>query len=134
MAAKLSAVRKTFYVLVAATALVLLFTSVSDVLRRFLVSSPPALKTILLWNSAHRIEAASFGVGHEAFVRNECPVSDCRIVTNASDYSMESYDAIVVNMHELWLSQLPDFQRRPNQRLIFFTQESPQVKQLNISD
>ena len=84
-------------------------------------------KRILLWNSPHRIEASSFGTGRDAFVANRCAVDACRIVVNANEYPMESYDAIVINMHELWLTHLPRFQRSAHQRLIFFTQESPQV-------
>ena len=84
-------------------------------------------KLILLWNSPHRIEASSFGIGHDAFVVNDCPVDACRIVTDPVEYPMETYEAIIINMHELWLSHLPQFRRRPHHRLIFFTQESPQV-------
>ena len=39
---------------------------------------------------------------------------------------MESFDALVINVHELWRSTnwLPDIRRNPNQRVIYFTRES----------
>lgn len=94
-------------------------------------------KKILLWNSPERIEAAAFGTGHQAFVDAKCPVSDCylmadsKLVTeqiqNENYRLLETFDAVIINVHELWLTTLlPDAYRRPqNQRLIFFTQESP---------
>ena len=41
-------------------------------------------KTILIWNSAHRIETAAFGVGHEPFVKHGCEISDCILFDNAT--------------------------------------------------
>ena len=38
------------------------------------------LKSILLWLSPERIEAAIFGVGHDAFIKNGCKFSDCEII------------------------------------------------------
>ena len=94
-------------------------------------------KKILLWNSPERIEAAAFGTGHQAFVDAKCPVSDCYLMANSKlvveqiqkeDYRLlETFDAVLINVHELWLTTLlPDSYRRPDhQRLVFFTQESP---------
>jgi alpha-1,3-fucosyltransferase len=88
-------------------------------------------KKILLWNSPERIEAAAFGTGHQVFVDAKCPISDCFLtaqINNKSDYLLlETFDAVLINVHELWLSMLlPDTYRRPqHQRLVFFTQETP---------
>lgn len=95
------------------------------------------LKKIYLWNSPHRIESAAFGVGYETFLANECPVTDCVIVANSSTswksivqsrYKfLETFDAVLVSVHELWLSFLPpEYYQRPRyQRFVLLTQESP---------
>ena len=45
-----------------------------------------------------------------------------------SNYQLlETVDALVINIHEFWLTTLPKFQRQPHQRIIYFTQESPQT-------
>ena len=91
-------------------------------------------KKILLWNSPHRREAAAFGTGPQAFIDAKCPVFDCDLVANSSEFwsstnysEIATFDAIVINVHELRLSSLlPQNYRRPErQRLVFFTQESP---------
>ena len=83
-------------------------------------------KTILIWNSANRIETSAFGLGHQPFLQNGCEISECVVFDNKSSIlPLEEYDAIIVHMHELWLTQMPSFNRRAHQRLIFLTQESP---------
>lgn len=98
-----------------------------------------SLKKIYLWNSPHRIEMAAFGKGHDSFIHNKCPVSDCVIVANSSVswkrmtkshfQILETFDAVLFNIHELWMSPLPPnyYRRPPSQRFVFFTQESPQT-------
>ena len=98
-----------------------------------------SLKRILLWNSPHRIEASAFGTGHQAFLDAQCPFTDCLIVANSSHFwkrllesdfqLLEKFDAVLFNVHELWLSSLPppQYRRPPRQRFVFFTQESPQT-------
>ncbi len=96
-----------------------------------------SLKKILLWNSAHRIEVSAFGVGHQPFVDAGCPISNCFIEANSSEFwtlatsndseMLKSFDAVIINIHELWLSFLPDYKRPASQRLIWLTQESPQT-------
>ena len=90
-------------------------------------------KKILLWNSPNRREAAAFGTGHQAFIDAKCPVFDCDLVANSSEFwsstnysEIASFDAIVINVHELWTSSLlpQNYSRPEQQRLIFFTQES----------
>ncbi|XP_057368439.1 alpha-(1,3)-fucosyltransferase C-like [Daphnia carinata] len=83
------------------------------------------LKSILVWNSPERIETAVFGSGHEPFVRHGCDVSQCEIFHNETALPLKDYDAIIMNMHVIWLTELPYFKRRPHQRFIFMTQESP---------
>ena len=86
------------------------------------------MKTILVWNAYYRVEVGVFGYGHEPFVRNQCPVSDCLMTTNRSHVPLDQFDAILFNVPLLFnVSQkFPERgQRRPEQRYIFFTQESP---------
>lgn len=82
-------------------------------------------KSIFIWNSPERIETAVFGTGHEPFVRHGCEVSQCEIFHNESALPLKDYDAIIMNMHVIWLTELPYFKRRQDQRFIFMTQESP---------
>lgn len=82
-------------------------------------------KSILIWNSPDRIETSAFGLGHEPFIRNGCQVSDCVIFDNETALPLKEYDAIVMNMHVIWLTEFPYFKRRQHQRFIFMTQESP---------
>lgn len=103
------------------------------------IHSKRPLKNILLWNSPHRIEAAVFGTGHKAFLNAKCPVSDCKIVANStlfwknmvhSNFKMlAKFDAVLFNIHELWLSSLPpqSYRRPQHQRYVLLTQESPQT-------
>ena len=95
---------------------------------------------------------AAFGTGHDAFIKARCPVSACEIVANSSEFwsrvvasaaaaaaandssqdLLSSFDAILINMHELWLSFMPGeggvkYQRPARQRLVWLTQESPQT-------
>lgn len=92
---------------------------------KFLSDDLNNLKSILIWNSAHRIETSAFGAGHAAFISARCPVSECVIHTNQSTLPLEEYDAIIIHVHGLPVDRMPEFQRKPNQRLIFLTQESP---------
>lgn len=88
-------------------------------------------KTILFWNPPDRMEIESFGLGHDIFIHQNCAYTQCEISSNRSQASLESYDAIVIfNDRLLWPDQmdLPDLNattRRPWQRLVFFTLESP---------
>jgi alpha-1,3-fucosyltransferase len=82
-------------------------------------------KSILIWNSPERIESSAFGFGHEPFVRNGCEVSDCVIYDNETALPLKEYDAFIMNMHVIWLTEFPYFKRRRHQRFIFMTQESP---------
>jgi hypothetical protein len=76
-------------------------------------------KRILIWNSAHRIETAAFGFANDTFKRNQCTVHDCSIhIMDNETLPLESYDAIIIYIHEMWKSTLPNFTRRADQRLI----------------
>ena len=92
---------------------------------------------------------AAFGTGHEAFIKAGCPMSDCEIVANSTAFwssaiaslntssggELASFDAIIINMHELWLSFMPsalkNYRRPARQRLIWLTQESPTTMPIN---
>ena len=93
------------------------------------------VKTILLWNNPERIETSSFGFGWKAFIKNNCPVSACQILTDRNELPFDQYDAVVMNMHVLNLTDLPEqfFNRSSHQRYVFMTQESPQSLHTNIS-
>jgi alpha-1,3-fucosyltransferase len=107
--------------------------SVSDIVSRM---TNGGNKTILIWNSAHRIETAAFGLGHQPFLQHGCQISDCVVYDNATTpelLPLEDYDAIIIHMHELWLTHLPEFKRKAHQRLIFLTQESPTTLPIDIT-
>ena len=100
------------------------------------IGAPRENKTILIWNSAHRIETAAFGFSRDSFIRHGCEVSECIVFDNATSPELlphEDYDAIIIHMHELWLTHLPEFQRKSHQRLIFLTQESPTTLPIDIT-
>jgi alpha-1,3-fucosyltransferase len=83
-------------------------------------------KSILIWNSPERIETAAFGFGHEPFVRSGCEISDCVLFGNGFNLPpLIKYDAILMHMSVLWLTELPNFPRQQHQRFVFLTQESP---------
>lgn len=84
-------------------------------------------KTILIWNSPERIETAAFGVGHLPFIEHGCKIKECIIFDDKSALPLKDYDAIIVHIHELWLTELPDFQKQSHQRFIFLTQETPMI-------
>lgn len=94
-------------------------------------SKDNAIKRILLWNGVQRKEVRAFGVGHKVFTENGCAFTQCEIFAYRWGYPLHHYDAIVVVFNDEFLSlddlMMPQFPngRNPNQRLIFFTQESP---------
>jgi alpha-1,3-fucosyltransferase len=97
----------------------------------------PKRKTILIWNSAHRIETAAFGIGHEPFVQHGCEISDCILFDNATSPDLlpiEDYDAIILHMHELWITGHPIYNRQKYQRLIFLTQEAPTTLAIDVNE
>jgi alpha-1,3-fucosyltransferase len=88
-------------------------------------------KTILVWNGVRRKEVRIFGQGDQVFIKQNCPVNRCEIVTNRAQRSIENYDAIIVVFHDELITpyelKMPEFPngRNPKQRLIFLTQEPP---------
>jgi alpha-1,3-fucosyltransferase len=87
-------------------------------------------KAILIWNRPDRIETSSFGIGREPFLLNGCPVTACEIFVNRSAFPFSKFDAVIMNMHVITESTLPDedgYNRSSYQRYVFFTQESPQT-------
>jgi alpha-1,3-fucosyltransferase len=85
----------------------------------------PKKKSILIWNQAQLIETAVFGFGHEPFLRHKCEFSNCAIFDSEASMPLEEFDAIILHMCLIWLSELPSFQRQSHQRFIFFSAESP---------
>ena len=89
------------------------------------------LKTILLWNGFDRIEMSIFGLGHEPFIKNSCPVSNCiMMASNSSAIPVEEVDAVVFNMPLIVHLKVPEdklfpTKRTPKQRYVYFSQESP---------
>ena len=109
------------------------YKSIDDSVNQFITRTRKS-KNILIWNSPNRIETAAFGFGREPFVTNGCEIQDCIIYDNASYLPMEEYDAVIVHMHEFWLTQLPNLTAKPDhQRLIFLTQESPASMPLDVT-
>ena len=96
----------------------------------FFLAERSVVKTILLWNSADRIETAAFGLGSQAFVHNGCLVTACEMYDNRTVLPFDRYDAVVLNMHEIYRTKRPEqagFNRTARQRFVFLTQESPQT-------
>ena len=64
-------------------------------------------------------------MGYETFAQHGCEFTQCVVYDKASDLSLDKYDAILVHVHELWMTHMPNFQRKKHQRFVFLTQESP---------
>ena len=60
-------------------------------------------KSILVWNSAHRIETAAFGTGADIFYRQGCPESRCRLYVERDALPFHQYDAVLFHLHEIHL-------------------------------
>jgi alpha-1,3-fucosyltransferase len=94
-------------------------------------------KTILMWNSADRIETSTFGLGNETFAQHRCEFTECAVFDKSSVAELlplDEYDAVLVHIHELWMTHMPNFQRQKHQRFVFLTQESPPIMNLkNVS-
>lgn len=89
------------------------------------------IKSILLWNGSGRKEVRAFGLGQQAFINQNCTYTQCDMTDNRSEHPIEHYDAVVVVFNDEFTSEdqlrMPQFKngRNPNQRVVFFTQESP---------
>ena len=112
-------------------------------------SSSKFYKKILLLNSPNRLEMSSFGTGYEAFERSKCPVASCEITANSTSFwsnlkeskflILQTFDAIILSYSYIppepiiveYLSS--KYQRPPNQRIIFFSQESPITMDLELN-
>ena len=83
----------------------------------------------MLWNAPHRPETFIFGAGRDVFRQHRCEFSDCELLVSrwqGLDH-LDSFDAIVFNIiDDYWTVKLPKpHERKPTQRYVFFTQESP---------
>lgn len=89
--------------------------------------SESRIKTILLWNAPDRKELSTFGRGQHPFIQQECEFNGCEIVAGPWQRPLEIYDAVIIDVNDFyWLKELPPpLMRRPEQRYIFLTQESP---------
>lgn len=91
------------------------------------------MKSILIWNASFRKEVRAFGSGSRRnFAKQGCAYTRCLMTDDRWRRPLESYDAIVIVFNDEFLSQeemeMPRFdqqKRNANQRLVFFTQESP---------
>ncbi|CAH0397096.1 unnamed protein product [Chilo suppressalis] len=86
------------------------------------------VKFILLWTSSTYSPFYFFGTGQQAFVENNCPVTDCYVTDDRQllDGDVTRFDAIAFNgrnIKSLRYSQLPG-PRSPRQKYIFFNLES----------
>ena len=99
------------------------------------------MKTILLWNSPNRDEVASFGRGHQPFIDHGCPVTNCYIQANSSEFQqsnsvnnseilLKSFDAVLINVGvgELWLSLLSKYERPSSQRFVWIQCKKKNIK------
>lgn len=93
-------------------------------------------KSILLWNGYDRIEMKIF---LQIPLSYSCLFNNCQ-ATSLRQFlpSLDQFDAIIFNMavlHKLKTGKLPPSnQRKPHQRYIFFTQESPVNHVENVDD
>lgn len=92
------------------------------------------LKSILIWNSADRIETSAFGTGRKPFIENKCSYNNCVVLTERSTLPLEEYDAIIIHMFDIASLGMPKIRRKHNQRFIFLTQESPAWLKINAAD
>ncbi len=83
---------------------------------------------ILLWTTFFNHKDYYFGLGHEAFIINKCPVTNCDMTADKSRY--DESDAIVIHMREVNNNTLPAY-RFPNQYWVFFLFESPINSKVN---
>ena len=108
--------------------------------RRAIILDPselnPYTKSILVWNSPHRMETAAFGYGgKDLFISHDCEYTNCEVqYKHHQDRLLEYYDAIIFNMHEMWMVSWPNFTRQPEQRFIWLSQESPQTLPVDFED
>jgi alpha-1,3-fucosyltransferase len=95
-------------------------------------------KSILIWNNSPKvIETAIFGFGHDPFVLEGCEFSDCAIFNqdSAASLPLEEFDAVIVQISTMWLSDSPENRTRSkHQRFIFFAQESPASMRESLPD
>jgi hypothetical protein len=66
-----------------------------------------------------------FWFGTRTFRPERMRIVGLRHFCNEKAFTFKEYDALIVNVHEKWLTGSPYFKRRPHQRFIFMTQESP---------
>lgn len=80
------------------------------------------IKKIFLWNSFHKHESYTLGLGvRTPFINKKCPVTSCELLKDRSRLNESDY----VIYHMRSGSDVPPKYRPPNQRWIFFLIESP---------
>ena len=89
-------------------------------------------KTILYWNQYWDFPSFQFGTGHQPFLDAGCPVSNCVAVPNTPERTPEeqaTMDAVLIHAADdanVWkLSAETAPWRRPHQRFVYMTMESP---------
>ncbi|XP_057368438.1 alpha-(1,3)-fucosyltransferase C-like [Daphnia carinata] len=100
-------------------------------INNFFIRKDKAIKRILVWSGTQRKEVRAFGIGQKVFKEKGCAFTQCEISLYRWGYPIHYYDAVVVVFNDEFITQedlmMPEFSngRNQNQRLIFFTQESP---------
>ena len=90
---------------------------------------PRDVKTILQFTKFFYWNDWKFGFGQKPFITNKCPVNNCYITNNRNMFGgVAQFDALIFHQFNqaLDMSDLPDpRKRRPEQRYVFATMESP---------
>ncbi|XP_069692392.1 alpha-(1,3)-fucosyltransferase C-like isoform X2 [Periplaneta americana] len=89
--------------------------------------SKKTVKTILLWNSFFSEKHFGFGTGQQPFEDLGCAVSSCSITDRMDGQNIkpEGFDAILFHMVVGTVPLAVPPKRKPHQRYVFFTLESP---------
>jgi alpha-1,3-fucosyltransferase len=98
-------------------------------------NNPKVLKTILYWNHYWDFDGFQFGRGRKPFLDAHCPINHCMAVqydpVSFTNRLLATYDAVLFHAPQLDVSTnqelLANIQqwRKPNQRFVYMSMESP---------
>jgi alpha-1,3-fucosyltransferase len=83
---------------------------------------PPALKTILYWNSFFAFKDFNFGFGQQPFLDAKCPTATCFLTNDRTLFNQS--DVVIFSVQQMNLTDLPPY-RFAHQRFVFYEMESP---------
>ena len=89
------------------------------------------VKRILFWNDAYGSKDYGIGFGDAAFRELNCPIHKCYTTDNRTLIATEEFDAIVFHLRTFFKTDSPSV-RRPHQRYVLWSIESPQYNMQDI--